>query len=150
MVPPVAVQVTPVLELPVTEAVNCCVPPGASVIDVGFTVTCTVGAAACMMTCAEPLFVVSATDVAVTLKVPAVNPAVNKPLVLMEPPVAVHVTAVLVVPVTVAVNVFVCPVCKVNVDGFTVTVIGGGAACMVTCADDDLVESAAAVAVTLK
>ena len=27
MVPPVAVHVTPVFELPVTVAVNCCVPP---------------------------------------------------------------------------------------------------------------------------
>ena len=62
-----------------------------------------------MVTCADADFVESATEVAVTLKLPAVDPAVNRPLAEIEPPVAVHVTAVFVLPVTVAVNCFVCP-----------------------------------------
>ena len=43
-VPPVAVQDTPVLELPVTVAVNCFVWPGCSVALVGAIVTETTGA----------------------------------------------------------------------------------------------------------
>jgi hypothetical protein len=71
-VPPVADQVTAVLLLPVTVAVNCCVAPVMSAAVVGAmetetTVTVTVAAAD---------LVVSATLVAVTVKVPAVAGAV--------------------------------------------------------------------------
>ncbi len=77
MVPPVAVHVTAVLELPVTVAVNCWVCPGCNVALVGETVTPTDG---CTVTCAVADLVESATEVAVTVKLePAVFPAVNKP-----------------------------------------------------------------------
>jgi hypothetical protein len=52
----------------------------------------------------DAVFVVSATLVAVTVKLPGVAPAVYKPALDTVPPVADHVTAVFVVPVTVAVN----------------------------------------------
>ena len=57
-----------------------------------------------MVIVALAFFVVSAEEVAVTMKLPAVDPAVNNPVPLTVPPVAVHVTAVLVVPVTEAAN----------------------------------------------
>jgi hypothetical protein len=44
MVPPLAVQVTAVLLLPVTVAVNCWVAAACSEADVGLTLTETVGA----------------------------------------------------------------------------------------------------------
>ncbi len=40
-VPPDADQLTPVLLLPVTLAVNCCVPPACMLADVGLTLTAT-------------------------------------------------------------------------------------------------------------
>jgi hypothetical protein len=46
----------------------------------------------------------SAALVAVTVKTPAVEPAVNKPAAEILPPVAVQVTAVLLLPVTDEVN----------------------------------------------
>jgi hypothetical protein len=67
---------------------------------------------------AEAGFVESATEVAVTVKLlPAVGPAVNRPLLVIVPPVAAHVTAVLELPVTVAVNCCVCPDCRVALVG---------------------------------
>jgi len=70
--PPVADQVTAVLLLPVTVAVNCCVAPVISEAVVGEMVTAT----AVTVTVAEADLVVSATLVAVTVKVPAVPGAV--------------------------------------------------------------------------
>ena len=68
----------------------------------------------------------SATEVAVTLKLlPVVDPAVNKPAMETVPPVAVHVTAVFELPVTVAVNCCVPPGCMVTLAGETVTATGG-------------------------
>lgn len=43
MVPPVADQVTAVLPVPVTVAVNCCVPPVWSNAELGLTLTETTG-----------------------------------------------------------------------------------------------------------
>ena len=62
-----------------------------------------------MVTLALADFVVSATDVAFTLKAPAVVPAVNNPPVEIVPPVADQVTDVFALPVTVAENCCVCP-----------------------------------------
>ncbi len=62
------------------------------------------------VTVADADFVASAELVAVTVYVPAVAGAVYRPEVDMEPPVADQVTAVLVVPVTVAENCWVAPV----------------------------------------
>ena len=73
--------------------------------------TLTGGGGAVMATVAEPDLAGLATDLAVTLNpVPAVLPAVNNPVEETVPPVAVQVTAVLDVPVTVAVNCCVWPV----------------------------------------
>jgi len=71
-VPPVADQVTAVLLLPVTVAVNCCVAPVISEAVVGEMATET----AVTVTVAEADLVVSATLVAVTVKVPAAPGAV--------------------------------------------------------------------------
>ena len=67
-VPPAAVQVTAVLLLPVTVAVNCCVAPVISDAVVGEMETET----AVTVTIAAADLVVSATLVALTVKVPAV------------------------------------------------------------------------------
>ena len=75
-VPPVADQVTAVLLLPVTVAVNCCVPPVCSDADVGLMLTAITGGGAVTVTVAEADFVLSATLVAVTVRVPAVLGAV--------------------------------------------------------------------------
>ena len=72
IVPPVADQVTAVLLLPVTVAVNCCVPPVCSEAEVGVMLIDT----RVTVTVAEADFVVSAKLVAVTVNVPAVAGAV--------------------------------------------------------------------------
>ena len=74
-----------------------------------------------MVTCAEAVFVVSAAEVAVTTKFPAFDPAVNNPALEIVPPVAVQVTAVFELPVTVAANCCVCPGCKVALAGDSVS-----------------------------
>ena len=66
-VPPLDDQVTDVFVLPVTVAVNCCVPPVCSEADVGLMLTATGGGGAVTLTAAEADFAVSATLVAVTL-----------------------------------------------------------------------------------
>lgn len=126
IVPPVAVHVTAVLLAFVTVAVNCCVPPATNVAEVGATVTDTAGATP-IVTAAVPDLLVSATLVAVTWNEPAFLPAVNNPVVLIVPPVAVHVTAVLLVPVTVAVNCCVPPDATVADEGDTLTDTTGAA-----------------------
>ena len=75
-----------------------------------------------MVTCADAVLVVSAAEVAVTAKfVPATDPAVNKPVLEIVPPVAVQVTAVLELPATEAANCRVCPGCSVTLVGEIVT-----------------------------
>ena len=56
---------------------------------------------------------------------PAIG-AVHKPALVIVPPDAVHVTAVFVVLVTVAVNCCVAPACTLTVTGRSATVIGNG------------------------
>jgi hypothetical protein len=63
MEPPVTDQVTAVLELPLTEAVNCCDPPLASDTEAGEIVTAT---GADTVTAAEADLLLSAALVAVT------------------------------------------------------------------------------------
>ena len=101
--PPLADQVTVVVDVPVTVALNCCVVFATSETVVGEMVTVTAGAVT--VTVADADTAVFALLVAVTVYVPAVLGAVYEPLELMLPPVADHVTVVVVVPVTVAVNV---------------------------------------------
>ena len=79
---------------------------------------------------------------------PGVVPAVYSPLEEILPPVAVHVTALLVVPVTVAVNCCTpIPASSVANVGEIDTVIGG--AVIVTVAEAALVLSATLVALTV-
>lgn len=63
------------------------------------------------------------------------------------PPVAVHVTDVFELPVTVAMNCWVVPVCMEGLVGVTETLTAG--AVTVTVAEADFVLSAALVAVTV-
>jgi len=94
------------------------------------------------------LLVVSATLVAFTVQVPAVLGAVYSPVEETDPPVADQVTAVLVVPLTVAVNCCVPPVLIVALVGATLMPTMTGAL-TVTLALAFLVVSAALVAVTV-
>jgi len=64
------------------------------------------------------------------------------------PPVADHVTVVFVVPVTVAVNCWVPPVCRDAEVGPMLTATTGGGAVTVTVAEADFVLSATLMAVT--
>jgi len=138
------------LVLPVTVAVNCWVPPVSTEAEVGLMLTATTGGGALTVTVAEADFVLSATLVARTLKVPAVAGAVYRPAGEIVPPVADHVTAVLVVPVIVAVNCWVPPVCNDAEVGLRLMVTTGGGAVTITVAADDLLGSATLVAMTVK
>ena len=77
--PPVVDHVTALLLLPVTVAVNCCVPPVGSDAEVGLMLTATTGGGgggAETVTVAEADLLVSAALVAVTVSEPAVFGAV--------------------------------------------------------------------------
>ena len=111
---PETLHVTDVFALPVTCAENCREADGATLAEVGEIVTVTTGTT---VTVALADFVVSACDVAVTEKKGGFGGtagAVNNPEEFTVPqvlpaqpvPVIVHVTAVLLEPVTVAVNCF--------------------------------------------
>ena len=106
MLPSEVVQVTPVLLVLLTVALNCKVPEEATVAVVGEIVTDTGAPGAVTDTDTLADLVESATLVAVTVTfVLAVTAgAVNKPALVMLPEDAVHVTAVLVALLTVAVN----------------------------------------------
>ena len=69
--PSVANQLTAVLVVPVTVAVNCCVRPVKSAAEVGLMLTAITGGGAVTVTVAVADLVVSATLVARTVKVPA-------------------------------------------------------------------------------
>jgi hypothetical protein len=119
-------QVTPVVAVPVTVAVNWFVPPWRTVAVIGLTETVTSGT----VTVAVAFLVISAALAAVMVHVAATAGAVKTPDVLMlPPPLTDQVTAVLVEPVTVAVKVLVASWFTVAVaglmliaTGFTVTV----------------------------
>jgi hypothetical protein len=121
--PAEAVQVTDVSDQPVTVAVNACVALAgtagfAGLIDTAISLTVTV---------AVPDLVVSAWLVAVTVTVPGVAGAVKRPFWSIVPADALHVTAWLEVPLTVAENCCVRPVRTDAVVGVTVTVgVDGG------------------------
>ena len=146
---PLTCQVTAVLLEPVTVAVNCCVPPVTSDAEVGVIEMPTTGGAALTVTFADADLVLSAALVAVTANVPALPGAVYMPLEEMLPPLADQVTAVLLLPVTVAVNCSVAPVTNDAEVGVIEMPTTGGAAATVTLAEADLVVSAALVAVTV-
>ncbi|MDP9049820.1 MAG: hypothetical protein M3O31_03725 [Acidobacteriota bacterium] len=122
-----AVEMVPLLEdhvIPEPRFWGTVVQSAVSAVvrDVG--VHDTVGAGAVTVMLAEPDFVGSCVDVAVTVTVAAVDGAVNTPKgVIDPPPTTVHVTAELnaPVPVTVAVRGTVCPVVTDVVAGETIT-----------------------------
>ena len=124
IVPPVADQVTAVLELPLTAAVNCCDPPVESDAEPGEIVTATV---AVTVTAAEADLLVSATLVAVTTKLPALMGAVYIPPEETLPPLAFQVTDVLLVPLTLAVNCWLMPNASDDELGNTATATETGA-----------------------
>jgi hypothetical protein len=127
---PVTLQVTAVLLFAeVTVGVNCTVPPAGTLALVGAMEIVTEGAV--RVTTAVATWVVSAWDVAVTVTVLLVVTlvgAVYRPVELMVPitasppasPLTAHFTAVLVEPVTIAVNCCVVPPATFAVVGETV------------------------------
>jgi hypothetical protein len=88
--------------------------------------TATAGGGAFTVTVADAALALSATLVALTVKLPGLLGAVYIPLLVMLPPVADHETPVLLVPVTVAMNCCVSPVCSETELGLTATETGGG------------------------
>src|SRR5207248_2682594 len=116
-------QVTAVLVVPVTAALNCSVCITCTLPLVGEIETVTGGGVAVMLTLALALLLVSATLCALTVTVEGDGTAVGAvyrpaeetlPTVGFPPavPFTSHVTAVLVVPVTVALNCCVNPTCS--------------------------------------
>jgi len=89
------------------------------------------------VTVAAALFVLSAELVAFTVYEPAVLGAVYRPDVEIVPPEADQLTAVLLVPVTVAVNCCVVPVCSAGELGIIETEIAGDPVVTVTVAVPD-------------
>ena len=127
IVPMLADQVTLVFEVLLTVAVNCWVPADSTVVEFGETVTLT--AAGGLMVSEEWAdLVVSATLVAVTVALvdEVTLGAVNSPLLEMVPPLAVQVTAVFEVLLTVAVNCWVPPEIRVDEVGETATLTADG------------------------
>jgi hypothetical protein len=147
----VAVQVTRVLELPLTEALNFNDSTGNNDADEGLILTATNAAAgAWIVIAAVADFVLSARLVAVTVAVPGLLPAVNTPAGVIVPPVAVHVTLVSLVPVTLALKLWLEPSFRVNDDGLILTATDATeGAWMVIAAVADFVVSAWLVAVTV-
>lgn len=144
---PDRLQVTDVLAVPVTVATNCCCALTTTWADSGATVTA-IGANT--VTVAVACLLGSACAVAVTVTVGGFGTelgAVYIPLVLIAPqalpeqplPPRLQVTFVLLLPVTVAVNCFCCPVVTCAVEGATETTTFG---VIVTTAEAERVESA--------
>ena len=92
-------------------------PPGGGGVDAGVTVTCAVVATDGL-----------ACDVAITLTIvdALTLGAVKRPVLLMFPPVAVQLTDVLVLPVTVAVNCWDAPATSEALEGWMEIEIGVG------------------------
>jgi len=127
---PFTSQVTDELAAPFNVAVNCWVPKLATLAALGDTLTVPAAVAAVTVTLADPDFVASACEVAVTVTVAGfgtVAGAVYIPPLEMfpfaVPPLTLQVTAVFDVPVTVAMNCCVLPVATVAVAGTTETAI---------------------------
>src|SRR5438876_896764 len=128
---PFTCQVTAVLAVFCTVAVNCWVPPVATVADSGEIVMLT-AVADVIVTWAEADFVASAWDTAVTVTVPGLGTTAGAvyspeleivPTVALPPvtPLTCQVTAVLAVFCTVAVNCWVPPIATVAEVGEIVT-----------------------------
>lgn len=111
--PLVADQDTPVLLVPCTEALNCCAPPELNVAVLGVTamVTATGGVLGFTLTAAVASAVEFAALVAVIVIPVFVDTfgAVNNPVLVMLPALAAQLTAVLLVPWTLALNCWLVP-----------------------------------------
>lgn len=151
---PDTLHVTLVFVDPVTVAVNCCCLPTTTCAEMGEIFTATDGT---IVATAVLSFVVSATEVAVTLTCAGLGTvvgAVYNPPELIVPqalpvqpaPDTSQVTLVFVEPVTAAVNCCCLPATTCAEAGETFTTTGGSS---VTAADEDLVVSAFEVAVTV-
>ena len=152
-----AVETAPLLEvhiIPEPRFWGTVVQSAVSAVVRDFGVHDTVGAGTVTVMLAEPDFVGSCVDVAVTVTVAAVDGVVNTPEgVIDPPPTTVHVTPELnaPVPVTVEVKFTVCPVVADVVAGETVTeAIVGGIAVTVMLAEPDFVGSCVDVAVQMR
>lgn len=123
IVPAEADHVTDVLLDPDTVAENCCPAPAVTEADVGETETLTVGVDGAMLTNALALFVGSAALVARTVTAVALVTvgAVKAPELVIDPAVADQVTAVLLVPCTVAENCLLLPEARLTLVGVTAT-----------------------------
>jgi hypothetical protein len=148
---PETLQFTAVFVVPVTVAVNCCLLPVSKLGAKGETETA-IGSTT--VTVAKADLLASACEVAVTLTVAGVGTepgAVYKPAALMVPhpaplqPDRLQVTAVFVVPVTVALNCCLAPVTTFGAVGEIETATGGNT---VTVTEADTSGFACEVAVT--
>jgi hypothetical protein len=112
---------------PLTVAVNCWVPVEEMVALVGETESVTVGGSTVTLAEAEALVLAWLVAFTVTLMVEVQAGAVSMPELEMEPAEALQVTAVLLEPLTVAVNCWVPPAEIVAVRGEieTATSLGG-------------------------
>lgn len=157
IVPPLAVQVTVELKLPVpcTVAVHCAVAFAAIVDGVHATPTEEiVGAADFTVIVAVPDLVVSSVLIAVTVTDPVEPGAVNNPLPLIVPPLALHVTVELKLPVPCTVALHCEVALGTTVEGLQLTdteEIDGGPlpVSTITVAVPDLLISSVLVAVTV-
>jgi hypothetical protein len=127
---PFTFQVTPVVEVPVTAAVNCCVPSVETVAELGDTETAmppwtvTLAVPDLELSTWATAVIVTARGVVVAAAGAAYRPAEEIVPYVEFPPVtppACQVTAVLDEPFTVAVNCCVCPKFKFVVNGETET-----------------------------
>jgi hypothetical protein len=128
IVPPLAAQVTPVFEVLLTLAVNCCVPADNTLVEFGETVTLTL-ADGFTVTDAWADLVLSATLVAVMVAVvdELTLGAVNTPSPEIVPPLALQLTPVFEVLLTVAANRWLPPASRLDEVGetATLTAVGG-------------------------
>jgi hypothetical protein len=155
--PPLTAHVTAELKLPVpwTVAAHCDVA-FVAIVD-GLQTTPTeeiVGGAAITVIVARPDLIVSCVLVAVTVTDPAEPGAINSPLPLIVPALAVHVTAELKLPVPCTVALHCDVVLGATVEGLQLTAteeIVGGVVCVATVivAVPDLLGSCELVAVTI-
>ena len=122
---------TAVLALPVTVATNALVLPIRTMAGVGATATITGGGSRVTVAFADvSTFATKVARTVTTATAGRTAGAVKTPpeliVPLPEPPITDHVTAVLGLPVTVAVNNFVVPTCTEATFGVTATVTEGG------------------------
>ena len=159
---PSTAQVTAVLLLPVTVAVRAAVAPAVTLAVPGLSDTAT-AAGTWTVTVAEANLVLSAALVALMVWLPAADGAVyvtlpplpvRVPTLALPPdtPSTVQATAVLLLPVTVAVRAALAPAATLTALGFSDTATGAAGVCgpvTVTVAEADLVLLKSLVAVTI-